>query len=336
LGSLPVELPGDLGSRVTLRKLTDGKHAANIADDVRAGLDATPKLLPPKYFYDERGSWLFEKICATPEYYLTRTENALLAAVGSRVIEQVRPRSIIELGSGSSTKTNHMLQACAVQQCYARYVPFDVCMEMLVHAAQQLLHRYDWLEIDALIGDYWHDLERFPETESPRLFLFLGSTIGNFDEHEAVAFLRALRAVMDDTDRILLGLDRVKDVKVLHAAYNDAAGFTAEFNRNVLKVINRELQADFEPARFDHCAWYNEPCARIEMHLQSRVAQTAHIDALAMTARFHEGESILTEISRKFTPAAVDTLLAQGGFAAEQHFAPENAYFSLVLARPAA
>ncbi len=321
--------------RITLEQLSTVDPLGSLADDVRTGLAARPKSLPPKYFYDETGSWLFEEICKTPEYYLTRTEDALLAEVADAVIEAVRPSRILELGSGSSRKTGHLLRACENQRCLARYEPFDVCSEMLQHAAERLVNEHGWLNVDAFVGDYLHDLQRIGNGEETRLVLFLGSTIGNFADDEAAAFLRALRSVMGGGDRFLLGLDRVKDTRVLHAAYNDAAGLTAAFNRNVLHVINRELDGGFRPQSFAHRAIYNESEARIEMYLDALEAQRVPIGALSTQVAFAEGEPMLTEISRKFTPASIQSMLGRGGFVAEQHFESADRYFSLVLARPA-
>jgi L-histidine N-alpha-methyltransferase len=320
--------------RVTISRLGGGNPAASIGEDVRRGLSNQPKFLSPKYFYDEQGSALFERICDAPEYYLTRTENALLAKVSESLIEQVRPGRVIELGSGSSTKTEHLLSACARQHCYARYVPFDVSAETLTRAGERLARKYAWLEVEGLVGDYWQDLKHVPLADEPRLFLFLGSTIGNFDDHEAIVFLRELRSVMNGQDWLLLGVDRVKDESVLNAAYNDVAGLTAEFNLNVLAVINRHLGADFAPGNFEHHAWYHAARSRIEMHLRSRRSHTVHLRALDLEVAFAPEESILTEISRKFTPDSFGAMLMEGGFAAQHHFEPANGYFSLILARP--
>ncbi len=322
--------------RITVRALNNNGPLSGIAEDVRAGFSAYPKFLPPKYFYDERGSWLFDQICRTREYYPTQTEDALLAGSAHAVIKDMRPQSILELGSGSSRKTVHLLEACEVLECYARYLPFDVCAEMLAHAGERLLREYRWLTVEAIVGDYCRDLGQIPNGDGARLFVFLGGTIGNFHEDEAVNFLRNTRSVMAPGDRLLLGADRIKDVQVLHDAYNDALGLTADFNLNVLNVVNRELAGEFDVGKFDHRAWFNESQARIEMHLRSRVAQKVRIRDLHMEVAFAEGESILTEVSRKFTPATLDTMLSRSGFVAEQHFAPENGYFSLVLARPCA
>lgn len=329
------QLSRPVHERISFHRLGDIDPVASIVDDVRVGLSAMPKSLPPKYFYDERGSWLFEEICKTPEYYLTRTEDALLTTIADAVIETVRPSSILELGSGSSRKTGHLLRACERQQCHALYEPVDVCTEIMLHAAERLVHEHTWLSVNALIGDYLHDLQYIAGDNGTRLVLFLGSTIGNFDERQRVTFLRALRSVMRSGDRFLLGLDRVKHVDILNAAYNDAAGLTAEFNLNVLQVINRELDGDFKLQRFAHRAVYNESLSRMEMYLDSLDAQSVHLRRLSMQAQFGQGESILTEISCKFTPASIDAMLARSGFVAEQHFEPSDRAFSLVLARPA-
>ncbi len=318
--------------RALIRHLGNGDLAGGIAEDVRRGLSAQPKFLPPKYFYDERGSRLFEEICRTPEYYLTRTEEQLLKEFADELIGSVRPRAIIELGSGSSQKTEYLLRACDRHRCHAHYLPFDVSTGMLQHAGERLLGQYPWLRVELLIGDYCRDLGRIPETPGPRLFLFLGSTIGNFEEAEAQAFLQALHAVMAPQDRLLIGLDRVKDAPILNAAYNDAAGVTARFNLNVLSVINRLLAAEFRPETFMHRAVYDPGRARVEIYLHSRIAQTVPIRALGMRASFCCGEPILTEISRKFTPASLAALLTAGGFALRRHYEPPDGYFSLVLA----
>ncbi|MFQ5994252.1 MAG: L-histidine N(alpha)-methyltransferase [Acidiferrobacterales bacterium] len=320
--------------RITITHLSDCDPMRDFADDVQAGLSSTPKYLLPKYFYDERGSLLFDRICGTPEYYLTRTEDSLLADIADGLIERVRPETILELGSGASRKTVRLLQACDRQRCHVRYLPLDVCAEMLLDAARRLTREYGWLEIEALVGDYCSDLGQIPRGDGTRLFPFLGSTIGNFDSHETARFLRTVRIMMEDRDWLLLGADRVKDVNVLNAAYNDTAGLTADFNLNALEVINRELAGEFDLHSFHHHAWYNDAQARIEMHIRSKTAQVVRIGELDQSVAFAPGESILTEISRKFTLASLDQMLVDGGFVAEQHFQPQNRYFSLVLARP--
>jgi L-histidine N-alpha-methyltransferase len=321
--------------RLTLRHLAHAPDLPDIAEDVRAGLSATPKQLPPKYFYDERGSWLFEQICTTPEYYPTRAEEQLLVDYADEIIDRVRPRSILELGSGSSRKTTHLFSACDRLSHRCRYEPLDVCAEILVDAGRRLLARHPWLTVDATVGDYCAGLDALSASPGgPRLILFLGGTIGNFEPQDAAQFLQDIRAVMGPRDRFLLGADRVKDTAVLDAAYNDADGHTAAFNLNVLEVINRELHADFNLDGFRHWAGFNQTASRIEMHLRSVAAQTVRIADLGLAVAFDAGESIRTELSHKFTVSALEALLARAGFAVDRHFSPANDYYSLVLARP--
>jgi L-histidine N-alpha-methyltransferase len=322
-------------SRLELEQLTPLDPANELARDVRKGLSLPQKALPPKYFYDERGSWLYDKICRVPEYYPARTEEALLAQKADQIIARARPDTILELGSGTSHKTTHLLNACESIDCHARYLPLDVCEEMLIDAGNRLLEKYKWLRIKALVGDYSGGFDNVPNSDGGRLYLFLGGTLGNLDEHEGLKFLMRLRAIMGETDYLLLGVDRVKDRAVLDAAYNDSQGYTAEFNRNVLRVINRELGGQFDPEAFEHRAFFNEEKSQIEMHLHSRYAQSVRIDELDMEVSFDRDESIHTEISRKFTVETLQSLASSAGLMVEEHFQPENGYFSLALMRPA-
>jgi len=308
----------------------------SLLDDVRAGLLTPPRSLPPKYFYDDTGSQLFDRICDAPEYYPTRTEAALLAAHAERIMAQVMPRHLVELGSGTSRKTRHLLDALASDHLHATYWPFDVCEAIVKQAASELQQQYPWLEINGLVGDYHAGLDGLPAPKGGRLFVFLGGTIGNFSRAEALDFLRELRACMAPEDWLLLGADRVKDPRVLEAAYNDAAGMTAAFNLNLLAVLNRELQADFVPSAFVHRAFYNETAQQIEMYLLSQTAQTVRLPTLGSELQLAEGEGILTEISRKFTLDDLDQLLAEAGLTLIDHFEPANGYYSLVLGRPTA
>lgn len=327
--------PGvDIAPRLQLRNLQAINHRSSIAEDVRKGLALRPRWLPPKYFYDERGSWLFDQICKTKEYYPTRTEDALLQRYAHRIIELARPHTIFELGSGASRKTVHLLDACEEQACYSRYQPLDVCGEMLIDAGQRLTRNYKWLDIEALVGEYQAGLDFVADSEGPGLYVFLGGSIGNFTHEEAIGFLRRVRRSMSPSDYLLLGADRVKEEVILNAAYNDSQGYTEAFNTNVLTVLNRELDADFQTDCFAHHAFFNTQEHQIEMHLKSRVAQTVTIESLELQLDFAEGESIRTEISRKFTPDSLVALLAAAGFSMAEHFQPENGYFSLVLASP--
>ncbi len=320
---------------IALVHLPGATHASGLDSDARWGLSRNPKRLPAKYFYDRRGSLLFERICATPEYYPTRTESALLARHARGILDQVAPGTLVEIGSGSSVKTNHFFVACERAGRYVRYQPFDVCDEALRAAAARLKRRYSWLEMELLVGDYAVDLPALPHSSGPRLFLFLGGTIGNLSHDEAVTFLTALRATMHAEDYLLLGFDRIKDKRILDAAYNDAHGYTAQFNMNLLRVLNTRLGADFDERRFMHVAFFNEHKGQVEMHLRARSMHTVTLARIGLVASFARDETILTEISRKFTPEGMRALLETAGFGWCRHEESDNGYFSLVLAAPA-
>lgn len=316
------------------RSVPPARTVPSLIDDVRQGLLASPRSLPPKYFYDDKGSRLFDAICDTEEYYPTRTEDALLKRSAKDIIASLQPAHVVELGSGTSRKTRRLLDACEEQGCHATYWPFDVCESMVQGTAEALMDEYAWLRVQGLVGDYHAGFEHFPGFDGCSLFVFLGGTIGNLDHEQAVAFLSELRHSMGDGDALLMGADRVKDSGVLHAAYNDSEGLTAAFNLNVLRVLNREIDADFELDAFEHKAIFNHEDSRIEMHLVSKQEQTVSLNALDETIEFDKGESILTEISRKFTPDSLDALLAEAGFRIQRHYEPDDGFFSLVLARP--
>jgi len=320
-------------SRIQIRTVDSRPAYANLAQDVKAGLSAENKQLPPKYFYDAHGSELFDQICNTREYYPTRIENGLLARYAPDIIQRTCPELIVELGSGSSRKTIHLLDACDQLAVCPTYQPVDICREMLLTAGTRLLQNYDWLEIEGVVGDYCENLSEMPAAAASRLFVFLGGTLGNFDEQASNSFLRTLYSEMGRGDWLLVGVDRIKAPEVLHAAYNDAEGYTAAFNRNVLSVINRELDGQFDLHSFEHHACFNEARSRIEMHLKSTVSQKIRIKDLDMEIEFSENETILTEISRKFTSDSLSLLLRQNGFELVHHYQPDNGYFSLVLAK---
>ncbi len=312
-------------------RLPGALRPSTLEADAATGLSAPRKHLPPKYFYDARGSALFERICATPEYYPTRTESALLAAYARGILEEVRPATLVELGSGSSHKTDHFFAACEQLNRRVFYQPLDVCAEALSLAAMRLKRRYPWLDMELLVGDYGVDLAALPSTTGRRLFLFLGGTIGNLTHSEALEFLHSLRAVMHDDDYFLLGFDRVKDKQTLDAAYNDQAGYTADFNGNVLHVLNARLNASFDPSLFSHEAFFNPDASQVEMYLRAGRAHEVELRSLALRVRFADGETILTEISRKFTPEGMRALLEAAGFRWCRHWEPDNGFFSLAL-----
>jgi len=314
---------------------------STLAADVRAGLHDTPKTLPPKHFYDERGSRLFDRICETPEYYPTRTERALLEGNADRLVGEMlagargEPVALVELGSGAARKTRCLLEAARRLRSPCTYVPFDVSEEMLRASAARLRAECPWLPIHGVVGDYDRHLDRIPAFRR-RLFVFLGGTIGNFDDDQARAFLSRIASIMGPDDRLLLGTDLVKDTARLNAAYNDAQGLTAEFNKNVLRVINRELRADFRLDRFEHLAFFAEDRSRIEMHLRANAAHEVRIDALDLDVAFAEGETIRTEISRKFTRRTVERLYASASLAMESWHAPDDGAFAISVARRSA
>ncbi len=315
---------------VVCRRLADSEV---LARDVREGLLARQKTLPPKYFYDDHGARLFDAICDLPEYYPTRTEQTLLETAVGEIVGVTAPSDIIEFGSGASRKTRLLLEAAMGTCSHLRYVPLDVSETMLRHAAAALLRDYPRLTVHGLVGDYEEDLEHLPSGDR-RLAIFLGSTIGNFEPAAADAFLSSIRRHLTERDAFLLGVDLVKPVEVLEAAYNDRAGVTAEFNRNILRVINRHLDADFDVHRFTHLAFFNRARSQIEMHLRAEVAHEVHIRTLGLRIRFTAGETIHTEISRKFCEAEVRQMLAATGFDMLRWYTPPNRYFGLALARP--
>ncbi|MEM1415438.1 MAG: L-histidine N(alpha)-methyltransferase [Myxococcota bacterium] len=320
--------------RLRVVSLASTGARSTLAADVRAGLEAAPRSLPPKHFYDARGAELFDAICDTPEYYPTRTEEGLLAAVASRVVARAGATDLVELGSGAARKTRLLLEAM-LDAGPARYVPVDVAREMLVASARTLLADYPRLTVHGLVADYDQPfLEALPPGESGgRLIAFLGSTIGNFTHDEGAAFLGRIAEQMEGGDRFLLGLDLVKDPAVLHAAYNDAAGLTAAFNRNVLDVVNRELEAEFPTEAFEHVAFYDTEKARIEMHLEASRAMRVHIGELDLDVELEAGERIHTEISRKFTPEAAERLLSDAGLVLDEWWTDPKGWFALALAR---
>jgi len=329
---VPIDPFADDSTRLHVDVHIDPQQPSTLARDVRHGLSLPQKALPPKHFYDDRGSRLFETICDLPEYYLTRTEEALLERVAEEIVALTRPHDLVEFGSGASRKTRVLLDALQREGLAVRYVPMDVSESMLRRSAEALLAAYPALMIHAVVGDYERHLDRLPNGRR-RLVAFLGSTIGNFTPAEAEAFLGRVATQLNGGDHLLLGVDVVKDPAVLHAAYNDAAGVTAEFNRNILRVVNRTLDAGFNPSRFEHVAFFNARASQIEMHLRAAHAHTVRIGALDYAVSFRAGETIHTEISRKFTRPETESLLSRCGFELVRWFEPANRYFALALAR---
>jgi len=325
-----VDAPREPSVRIEVFDVRD-----TLADDVRTGLSMDLKQLPPKYFYDERGSELFDRITTLPEYYPTRCEREILNRHAPEIVRDSRAAEVVELGSGSASKTRALLYAMAGEGTLRRYVPLDVSQATVESCAAELTELYPGLEVHGVVGDFDRDLERVPAGRR-RLFAFLGGTIGNLFPDERAAFLVKLRELMLPDDRLLIGTDLVKDRSVLEAAYNDSRGVTAEFNRNVLRVVNDGLGANFAPEAFEHVAFFDEANSWIEMRLRANGAQSVRIEGADLELTFEDGEEIRTEISAKFTRDAVESELAGAGLELDGFFTDEGGLFGLAVARHAA
>lgn len=320
----------DRARRFSIARAFDPLRDSTLAADVRRGLLRRRKAIPPKHFYDGEGSRLFERICELPEYYLTRTEESLLESSARDVLEVARPTDLIELGSGAATKMRWFLDAAENLGLTFRYRPVDVCEPVLALCGEALLARYPWLEVRALLADYERHLDRLPDGER-RLVVFLGSTIGNFAPRAAGSFVEQLGARLRRGDHFLLGADLVKPAEILEAAYDDAAGVTAAFNRNLLRVVNRELGANFDLAAFEHVARFNGRKRQVEMHLRARRRQRVSLRTLDLDVEFRAGETLHTEISRKFTRRGLASLCRRGGLEPRRWFVSDDPAFALVL-----
>jgi L-histidine Nalpha-methyltransferase len=313
--------------------LTDDDLRAALERDVRVGLTAPEKWLPPVWFYDDRGSDLFDQITRLEEYYPTRAERGLLQAHAAEIAAKSGADTLVELGAGTCDKSRVLLDAFVAAGTLERYVPLDVSEGTLWTAANALADEYRGLAVHAVVGDFDRHISLIPAA-GRRLVAFLGSTIGNFWPDQRRRFLFDLDCTMAHGDSLLIGTDLIKDEKKLIAAYDDAAGITAEFNRNVLHVLNRELHADFEPQRFEHVARWNEPDHRIEMRLRSLGDQVVHIADLGLEVTFADGEDLLTEISTKFSPDSVAAELFEAGFLVDTMWEAPDGEFLLTLAFP--
>jgi L-histidine Nalpha-methyltransferase len=309
-----------------------GRYYDSLRADVRAGLTSTPKSLPPKYFYDERGSELFDEITRLPEYYLTRAETSILAEHAAEIAQLSRCESLVELGSGTSAKTALLLHALLDGGTLHEFVPLDVDPAVLTEATETLAASYPGLWIAPFVGDFERDLGAIP-VGGRRMIVFIGSTIGNLEPGARAAFLRQVAAALRPGDTFLLGTDLVKDTGRLLRAYDDAAGVTAEFNRNVLVVMNRELTADFDVEQFEHVALWDAANEWIEMRLRSACKQRVRIGDLALTVGFDAGEEMRTEISAKFRPDGIRAELAAAGMETVRFWTDRNGDFGLTLAQ---
>jgi L-histidine N-alpha-methyltransferase len=311
---------------------TDG--GSTLADDARHGLTRERKELPPKHFYDARGAALFDRICELPEYYPTRTERSILERVAHELIATTGASELVELGSGSAAKTRLLLDAMAAAGTLQRFVAVDVTEQVVRDGAAELVREYPGMHVHGLIGDFERHLDRLPAARGPRLVAFLGGTIGNFDPAGRRNFLRAVAGLLGDDDHLLLGTDLVKDRATLEAAYDDADGVTAEFNRNVLHVLNRELGANFDPACFHHVAVFDTDHEWIEMRLRAIEAQEVALPAIGLTVSFAAGEEMRTEISAKFTRERVAADLAAAGLSLASWHTDPDEWFALSLSTP--
>lgn len=314
----------------------DADAAATMVRDVRLGLCAYPKELAPKYFYDDRGSRLFEQITELEEYYPTRAEREILADRSAEILAAAgRPGTLVELGSGSAAKTRHLLDAMSAEGVLDTYVPVDISEEITQRTAAELVEEYPGLGVRGLVCDFERDLERIPDHDGPRLLAFLGGTIGNLYPRPRQEFLERIAALLGPDDHLLLGTDLIKDTARLEAAYNDTAGVTAEFNKNVLAVLNNELGADFDLDAFEHVARYDDEAERMDIRLRSLADQDVRLDGLDLEISFAAGEEMRTEISTKFTRERLESVYAGAGMELRGWFTDAAGDYALSLASPA-
>jgi L-histidine N-alpha-methyltransferase len=311
----------------------DGGQERSLADDVLDGLTRPFKELPPKHFYDARGAELFDRICELPEYYPTRAERAILERSSAELAQMTGAVELVELGSGTAAKTRVLIKALHSAGTLRRYVPFDVTETMVRESARKLTQEYPGLRVHGVIGDFERHLDQVPPAEGPRIVAFLGGTIGNFPPGSRRRFLRQIARLLGPEDFLLMGTDLVKDPRILEAAYDDSEGVTAEFNRNVLRVLNRELDADFDPEDFDHVALFDPHHEWIEMRLRARRELRGTIGALGLEVHFDAGEELRTEISAKFTPERLEGDLAAAGLEVAHWMTDPEGLFALTLSR---
>lgn len=330
----PVLDPPGAGA-ITIDSHLHQGQARSLADDVLDGLTRPFKELPPKHFYDARGAELFDRICELPEYYPTRTERSILERSAGQLASVTGAAELVELGSGTAAKTRVLLDALYAAGTLRRYVPVDVTERMVRDCALTLTGEYPGLRVHGVIGDFERHLAHLPPARGPRLVAFLGGTIGNFTPGSRRRLLRDVAGLLGATDHLLVGVDLVKDTRVLCAAYDDSQGVTAEFNRNVLHVLNRELCADFDPHAFEHVALFDAEHEWIEMRLRASREHTACVRDLGLHVRFRAGEEIRTEISAKFTRERIAGDLRAAGLELVEWLTDPSELFALTLSRPA-
>ena len=315
--------------RIEVRSHLEKTFCRQIKKDVYNGLTASKKSIPSKYFYDSRGSELFEKICYLPEYYPTRTEMSILKHAAPQITNDFPEGDLVELGSGANWKIRMLLDSIDPSHIDAyRYVPVDVSESALISASEELLKIYPSLKVLGIIADFLHHMDAVPN-DRPRLILFLGSTIGNFTEKEQRRFLNTISSSMKSEDRLLVGFDMIKPKETLEAAYNDSKGITSKFNKNVLHVMNRELNANFNPSHFEHLAFYNEDKGQVEMHLQAQRKVEVAINDLDLIIELEKNETIHTEISSKFSQRRIEQIVEDSGLSVNRWFNDSSKWFSL-------
>jgi L-histidine N-alpha-methyltransferase len=321
------------GRQVKIESWLSETEDRSLANDVLDGLTRPFKEVPPKHFYDARGSELFERICELPEYYPTRTEREILVARADSIVRRTGAGELVELGSGSAEKARILLDAMSRAGTLRRYIPLDVSESALEAAAHELMDEFEELEVHGVIGDFERHLGHVPEpADTPRIVALLGGTIGNFLPGTRRRLLREIGRLLGPRDRLLLGTDLVKNPAVIEAAYDDSEGVTAEFNRNVLHVINRELDADFCPEAFDHIAFFDRRHEWVEMRLRSRRPCTVLVADLGLRVEFAAGEELRTEISAKFTRERVQHDFEAAGLRLEAWYTDPDELFALSLA----
>ena len=315
---------------VEILNFLEGTYRNDIAKEVHEGLSSPQKRIPSKYFYDGKGSKLFEDICDLPEYYLTRTEMSILKEKAPSLMASFVHSDIVELGAGANLKIQVMLDAAGqANRSTLRYLPVDISESAVVESAEDLVNKYPELEVLGVVADFTSQLDLLP-TERPKMFCFLGSTIGNLEEKESISFLQKVSATMKPQDRLLISFDMVKPQKTVEAAYNDAQGVTADFNKNILNVVNSELGASFDPLHFDHLAFFNNNHDRIEMHLRANRDHSVKLEGLDTEVEFRKGETLHTEISRKFTRESIEDLASASGLQPQIWYTDLDNWFSVV------
>jgi L-histidine N-alpha-methyltransferase len=315
--------------RIEIRSHLYSSFRSEIIKDISTGLNASKKSIPSKYFYDQRGSQLFEEICSLPEYYPTRTEMSILKLSAPIIMKSFKRGDIVELGSGANWKIRMLLDAAGPSTLSdLRYIPVDVSESALTEASEELLRLYPGLEVLGIVADFTLHMKAVP-CDRRRLIFFLGSTIGNFNETMREEFLKLVAGTMNDRDSFLVGFDMLKPKATIEAAYNDTRGVTSEFNKNILRVINRELNADFIISHFDHVAFFNRDRERIEMHLRANRNTVVNINDLELELKIEKDETIHTENSCKFSRDGVKHLVKKSGLNIKSWYFDEKGWFSL-------